>query len=370
MESSNENTISATHFGVKIIKDWCLANTERIDFEDIPTKDLDRLLAKFYVGVRTKQGLYYSDNTLNILRYSLNRYLNSPPFFRKLDVTSSIDFPQANCMFNQMIMEIKRTKAIAKQERMSIMDVYHLYNSGVFDPNHPKTLLYKVWFEFIVHFCKRGRDFQREISKKVFLFDRDVNGRRFVKTLINMNGRASSSASLENIPMNAASDESYCCMKEQIGDPMCPVSSLEKYIAKLNPDCMYLFQVPRIDWSPDDEEWYDPTPVSKKTLGQLFVLICRDSNLNKSYSNGVLKFLTPTFLQKYVFHPRTLKRMQTLSTNIKEEFPPASNHMQQQRDSVAMVSPMSKTDRQEKAKPQQTYDEANTAIGKFICRLF
>ena len=59
-------------------------------------------------------------------------------------------------------------------------DLKKLYESGVFNSDHSKTLLNKVFFEIMLCFCRRGRQNLRQLKKADFEVHTDATGTKFV----------------------------------------------------------------------------------------------------------------------------------------------------------------------------------------------
>ena len=61
-------------------------------------------------------------------------------------------------------------------------DLKKLYESGVFNSDHSKTLLNKVLFEIMLCFCRRGRQNLRQLKKADFEVHTDATGTKFKLT--------------------------------------------------------------------------------------------------------------------------------------------------------------------------------------------
>ena len=59
-------------------------------------------------------------------------------------------------------------------------DLKKLYESGVFNSDHSKTLLNKVFFEIMLCFCRHGRQNLRQLKKADFEVHTDATGTKFV----------------------------------------------------------------------------------------------------------------------------------------------------------------------------------------------
>ena len=69
--------------------------------------------------------------------------------------------------------EAKQKPCIEKE------DLRRLKESAVMSPSTPQGLLNNVWFHITLHFCRRGRERQRNLKKSSFVFLQDENGKRY-----------------------------------------------------------------------------------------------------------------------------------------------------------------------------------------------
>ena len=68
------NSKAATHFWVRMFQSFCEENGETVDLSTCSPKDLNALLSRFYVGLRTQKGEYYKASYM-AARAALSRYL-------------------------------------------------------------------------------------------------------------------------------------------------------------------------------------------------------------------------------------------------------------------------------------------------------
>ena len=111
-------------------------------------KELARTLKTFYVEARKKDGSSYSMGSLKTLRFGLNRHFKST---RGIDIINDVKFNEAYKVFTAQCVQLKKDGQAKVQHKRPILDddLKELYESGVFNSDHPKTLLNKVFFEII-----------------------------------------------------------------------------------------------------------------------------------------------------------------------------------------------------------------------------
>ena len=69
------NTKAAAHFWLGVFQPFCKENVETVDLSTCSPKDLNTLLSRFYVGLRTQKGGYYKKSSYMSARAALSRYL-------------------------------------------------------------------------------------------------------------------------------------------------------------------------------------------------------------------------------------------------------------------------------------------------------
>ena len=69
---------------------------------------------------------------------------------------------------------------VEHKDGIELPDIKKLYLSIAFNVNSPAGLLQKVWFELCLHFCRRGRENQRDLTPSMFDIKRDDHGKQYV----------------------------------------------------------------------------------------------------------------------------------------------------------------------------------------------
>ena len=93
---NSKNTLKSNKSAAKILQDYLIEKKMDAEFEKLDKNQLNDILVHFYVNVRKGNGEKYKLSSLENLRYSLNRYLQSPPVERDIDIILDIEFREAN----------------------------------------------------------------------------------------------------------------------------------------------------------------------------------------------------------------------------------------------------------------------------------
>ena len=73
------NTLKNTQWAIKIVRDWLMENDQNTEFEILTPIQLDNMLARFYVEVRSVNGEFYSKSGYVCIRAASQRHLHNPP---------------------------------------------------------------------------------------------------------------------------------------------------------------------------------------------------------------------------------------------------------------------------------------------------
>ena len=242
----------------------------------ISKEQLRDLLAKFFAGARTEKGQLYKVNTMQAIRSGLQRHFMET---RKIDIINDDFFQETNSCFHNILKNIRSsTKGQVKHyPEIEPEDLKKLYRS--IDTNTPTGLLEKVWVDVMLHFIRRGRENQREMTIDTFEMGVDASGKRFV-------GQSTGEV-----------DKNHGALDETIGEgrmyetgkESCPVESFFKYISHLNPNQLAFWQKPKEKWSSCDTIWYQNAPLGPKSLGGMLAKLSLKYNLSQRYTNHSLR---------------------------------------------------------------------------------
>lgn len=78
-----------------------------------------------------------------------------------------------------------------------------------------------------------------------------------------------------------------------LGNPRCPVASFLKYLSKLNPMNLYLWQRPKASFKhhacEDDPIWYENAAVGHNSLGEMMTNMSKLARLSRIYTNNCIR---------------------------------------------------------------------------------
>lgn len=170
LKMSADKTIKQNIAAATIFREYLKVKKMDPGFEQYDTLKLDEVLGHFYMDVRKADGNRYKTNSLQCLRYSLNRYLKAPPYNKKIDIVNDESFSASRENFKAAMAELKRMGLGDVEHYPSIdeADRRKMYTSIYSSPNTPFGLQNKVQFDIRLYFCRRGMENMPQMTKSTF----------------------------------------------------------------------------------------------------------------------------------------------------------------------------------------------------------
>ena len=176
------NTKKSTVFGLNVFREWLVARNYSTEFEVLSPSEINNLLAKFYIEARKRDKTCYSKSSLNGIRASIQRHLQSAPWNWPITIIDNPQFATSNEVLIGLFKKMTTEGVIRPQPHYPIDpgDLEKLFKTGVMGKDNPRALLNLVWFLVCLHFGKRGGEGWRLMTKETFYVGRDDKGRKFI----------------------------------------------------------------------------------------------------------------------------------------------------------------------------------------------
>ncbi|VDI73208.1 Hypothetical predicted protein [Mytilus galloprovincialis] len=134
LKMSADKTIKQNIAAATIFREYLKVKKMDPGFEQYDTLKLDEVLGHFYMDVSKADGNRYKTNSLQCLRYSLNRYLKAPSYNKKIDIVNNESFSASRENFKAAMAELKR---------MGLGDVEHY--PCIDEADRRKIVCDKLW---------------------------------------------------------------------------------------------------------------------------------------------------------------------------------------------------------------------------------
>lgn len=294
IERNELRTKLQTKWAVDLFKGWLKESKRDVAFENLSSDSLCQLLRTFYAEVRNAKGEEYHIQSLVCVRAGINRYLNSPPFSRAINIMHDPSFIAANNVFLGIIKR-KRREAKHTAERHGAItreDLIKLRSSPIFGVTEPTTLLNKVWFEVQLHLARRGREGLRVLPPDAFAIVTDEDGHEYATPTYEASKNQNGSSERSKASLRGR-------MYAQPKSPSCPVAALKLYISKMPPGAPCFYLQPRklsAHQAVREKVWYTVRPLGKNALGNFMKNLSVQACLSKMYTNHCIRTTTVQLL--------------------------------------------------------------------------
>ncbi|KAJ8002393.1 hypothetical protein DPEC_G00179670 [Dallia pectoralis] len=274
VQATNKQTLWA----INCFKDWLAEKRVLVDFSTIEKHEMNALLRDFYCSVRRGKGGEYCIPSYIGLRAGLNRFINLRPFSRAWCLMKDSEFSSSNKVFIGVLKKIRREgrEKTTHPKVIKAQDLEILINSVVLSPYTPKGLVNKVWFDIQLHFGRRGKEGNRQLTPQSFVIKHDENGTKYAKLISKEDGKSYDGADGPN---------RRGIMCENRGSHLCPVASLEKYLSKIPTDASAFFLHPKKMVITSDSIWYSQEPMGFNYLGSMLPRMCQEAGTSEKYTN-------------------------------------------------------------------------------------
>ncbi|XP_034093410.1 zinc finger MYM-type protein 4-like [Gymnodraco acuticeps] len=255
-----------------------------VDFGTVSKPELNSLLRQFYGSVRNTKGQQYAISTYVSLRAGINRFVNDPPYSRAWCLMKDNEFTTSNNVFSGLIKSLRRAGQDKTEHHPAITneDLEILRKSRAMDPNTPRGLLNKVWFDIQLHFGRRGKEGLRKLTPQSFVVKRDSAGTKYVTMAFNeetKNHKCHNDRERQN---------RRGAMFEEPGNALCPVASFEAYLSTLPESAKAFYHHPRKSVKPGDAVWYSMEPLGVNSLGSMMTRISEEAGTTR-YTNHCVR---------------------------------------------------------------------------------
>jgi hypothetical protein len=282
-----KNTLYTDNINERSFREFARTYKEK-PLEELQKSDLNELLSKYFTQVRKNDGEKYQKQSLDGIKYSINR------IFTRIFGPGECDiiFDQAFADFrNTYHAFVKGLKSEGKQ------DVNHFESIPCdvlrkilceLSQDTPIQLQLLVWIYIMIFFCRRGQENIHNMTKETFEIRTNEQHRRYLVQVIDEETKNHKNTSEKSIGGR---------MYEEPGNPLCPLKAYQKYISHLHPNCSRLFQRAKDSFILEETCWYQNRPVGKNAIGKFMKTACKICKITTNYTNHCLRVTSVNILK-------------------------------------------------------------------------
>lgn len=275
----SKSTAYADRINEKSFREFTGLNTQK-ELEELSKPEINELLCKYFTEVRKTDGEKYQKQSLDGIKFSLNRVFTRIFGAGTCDITSDKDFAEFR---NTYFAYVKGLKSEGKHEVTHFDRIPNdVLRKIITDlrQDTPVQLQLLTWIYLMIYFCRRGQENICNMTKETFGIRTNDQNRRYLVQLIDEETKNHKATSEKSIGGR---------MYEEIGNPLCPVAIYEKYISHLNPNCARLFQRAKDSFTIDEPIWYQNRPIGKNMIAKFMETACRICKVTTHYTNHCLR---------------------------------------------------------------------------------
>ena len=159
-----QNTLKGIAYAANVLKRFCQSINEERDFPDISPDELDRILSKFFMTIKKKNGDPYEPGSLSTIQRGIQKHFD----LLKMGVNVLID----DAFEKSRQVLVARRKQLVKQglgnkpnatRELDTEEIEKLFTSGYFGCDDPTVLQRAMWWFISLHFGFRARDEARKL---------------------------------------------------------------------------------------------------------------------------------------------------------------------------------------------------------------
>ncbi|XP_071491241.1 uncharacterized protein KIAA1958 homolog [Diadema antillarum] len=291
--AASKSTKQQVKYAVKVFEDYLkLIGMDLATVVALPNSDLDDIIGKFYCSARQQNGELYCKKTMQAIRFGLQRFFINEG---KSDIILHADFAGSSRIFKSFSATLKQKGKGYVKHKMAIAEEDMSIIQDSLDVSDPLGLQNKVFLDFMLYFCNRGRENLREMTRDSF----EVNVEsRTGKRYITFNDTLTKNNREDDL------EKSQGGVMIETNDARCPVASFLSYVEKLNPECEWFWQKPKPE-VPRSGPWYCNSPLGKNKLGDKMKEISLKAG-TRVYTNHCLRATSITFLRDAGFKDRDI----------------------------------------------------------------
>ncbi|XP_072028469.1 uncharacterized protein [Amphiura filiformis] len=162
--ADSKSTKNQVKYAVKVFS-VKLINMDMAMVAALPNSELDDIIGKFYCGARKQDGELYCKKTMQAIRFGLQRHFINEG---KCDIVMNEDFASSSRVFKSYSATLKQRGKGFVKHKMAIREEDMSIIQDSLDVTDPLGLQNKVFLDFMLYFCNRGRENLREMTRDSF----------------------------------------------------------------------------------------------------------------------------------------------------------------------------------------------------------
>ena len=286
-EQRPENTEKKTLYDINVWKRYLTSAGEERNIEDIPAKDLNLHMSRFFMEIKKKDGDQYEPTTLTSFHRSLQRYLNDHGSTVNIlkDQQFSLSREALSSRKRQLLRDFGKGNRPQAARPLTNAEEDLMFERGEFGDQDPEVLQRPVWWLLSLHFGFRARDESRKLKwGNVKL---QSNGETGNEELVWTAERGSKCRNGEG------PGRPFCPTAQASNNARCPIFFYKAFRSHRptemnNPESPFYLAI-KHKRKPSDTVWYMNAPLGKNSIGKFLKMAAKRTGLQGNVTNHAVR---------------------------------------------------------------------------------
>ena len=282
-----DNTKKKTFYDINVWKRFLTSAGEERNIEDIPAKDLNVLMSRFFMEIKKKDGDQYEPATLTSFHRSLQRYLNDHGSTLNIlkDQHFSLSREALASRRRQLLRHFGKGNRPNAARPLTDAEEDLMFERGEFGQQDPEVLQRTVWWLLSLHFGFRARDESRKLKWGDVKLQ--INGETGNEELVWIAERGSKCRSGEG------PGRPFCPTAQASNNTRCPVFFYKAFRShrptEMNKPESPFYLAIKYKRKADDPVWYANAPLGKNSLGKFLKIAAKRTGLQGNVTNHAVR---------------------------------------------------------------------------------
>ena len=286
-EQRPENTKKKTLYDINVWKRYLTSAGDERNIEDIPAKDLNLHMCRFFMEIKKKDGEQYEPRTLISFHRSLQRYLNDHGSTLNIfkDQQFSLSRGALSSRKRQLLRDFGKGNRPQAARHLTDAEEDLMFERGEFGDQDPEVPQRTVWWLLSLHFGFRARDERRKLKWGDVKLQ--INAETGNEELVWTAERGSKCRNGEG------PGRPFCPIAQASNNARCPVFFYKAFRShrptEMNDQESLFYLAINHKRKPSDTVWYMNAPLGKNSIGKFLKMAAKRTGLQGNVTNHAVR---------------------------------------------------------------------------------
>lgn len=283
MAQRPESTLKKTKYDMNVWRRYLGTQNETREVENIPPKELNVLMCRFFKNIKRKDGTAYEPVSLTSFQRSLQRHLNDKS--SPINIFKDHEFRKSREVLcarkKELVVENAKGNRPQAARELTAKEEDELFRLGEFGSTNPEALQRTVWWLLSLHFGFRARDESRRLKWGDVTLSKDpATGNEFLMWKAERGSKTRH---------GDGHQRAFNPVAQGTNNERCPVMFYKEFIRRRpdemkTPDSPFYLAINH-KRKPDNPIWYCKSPLGKNEIGKFLVKAAQHAGIQGNISN-------------------------------------------------------------------------------------